>query len=514
MPTGTGACSSFDCLLPRHGCSTYRGDAQDPATCPELPVPASRVRQSADVAPQTDVHDGDRGRAPRQQAAPALREPIPAGLWLIPLKGRIPPEDRIAGTGKKEQVNSSMDTTPSAATAHASSDVSGVSASVLTDEMLARFSARAAGYDRDNVFFTEDFEEMSKAGYLRLAVPAELGGFGLRLSDVVQEQRRLGYHAPATALAINMHLYWTGIAADLWRSGDTSQAWLLEAAARGDVFAAGHAEGGNDIPVLLSTTKAERVEGGYRFTGRKSFGSLSPVWTYLGIHGLDTADPASPKVVHAFMPRDTEGYRIEETWDVLGMRATRSDDTILEGAFVPDRYVVRVVPAGAAGIDQFVLAIFAWALLGFGNIYYGLARRAMELTIASVKTKRSMALSRPMSYHAEVQHRVAEMGLAFEAIGPHLDRVAEDWSNGVNHGAAWPLKIFAAKYHAVEAAWRIVDLALEVSGGFGIFKRGELERMFRDARLGRLHPANSMLTHEIVAKTLLGISPDETPRWG
>ena len=60
----------------------------------------------------------------------------------------------------------------------------------------------------------------------------------------------------------------------------------------------------------------------------------------------------------------------------------------------------------------------------------------------------------------------------------------------------------------------VVDLALEVAGGFGIFRRSELERLFRDARLGRIHPANSMLTHEIVGKTLLGISPDEAPRWG
>jgi alkylation response protein AidB-like acyl-CoA dehydrogenase len=387
-------------------------------------------------------------------------------------------------------------------------------ASPLTDEMLARFSTRAATYDRDNTFFTDDFEELRQSGYLRLAIPAEFGEAGLRLSEVVREQRRLSYHAAPTALAINMHLYWTGVAADLFRAGDTSQTWLLEEAARGEVFAAGHAESGNDIPVLLSTTKAERVEGGYRFTGRKAFGSLSPVWTYLGVHGLDTANPSNPKVVHAFMPRDTEGYRIEETWDTLGMRATRSDDTILDGAFVPDRYVVRVVPAGAAGIDHFVLGLFAWALLGFGNIYYGLARRALDLTIENAKSKRSIALSRPMAYHAELQHRVAEMGLTFEAIGPHLERVADDWSNGVDHGATWPAKIFAAKYHAVEGSWRIVDLALELAGGFGIFRRSELERLFRDARLGRIHPANSMLTHEIVAKTLLGISPDETPRWG
>ena len=386
--------------------------------------------------------------------------------------------------------------------------------SVLTDEMLARFAKRAPQYDRDNVFFSEDFDELRQAGYLQLAVPTELGGSGLSLAGVALQQRRLGYHAAPTALAINMHLYWTGNAADLWRAGDTSQRWLLEAAAAGEVFAAGHAESGNDIPILLSTTKAERVEGGYRFTGRKSFGSLSPVWTYLGIHGIDTADPAKPKIVHAFMPRDTEGYRIDQTWDVMGMRATRSDDTVLDGVFVPDRYVVRVVPAGAAGIDAFVIGLFAWALLGFGNIYFGLARRALDMTLEAVKSKRSVGLSRPMAYHAELQHRVAQMGLAFESIGPHLDRVAEDWSNGVAHGAMWPAKLFAAKYHAVEDSWRIVNLALEVAGGFGIFRRSGLEQLFRDARLGRIHPANSMLTHEIVAKTLLGISPDESPRWG
>jgi alkylation response protein AidB-like acyl-CoA dehydrogenase len=386
--------------------------------------------------------------------------------------------------------------------------------SPLTDEMLARFAARAPQYDRDNAFFTDDFDELRRAGYLRLAVPRELGGAGLSLADAARHQRRLGYSAAPTALAINMHLYWTGVAADLWRSGDRSLRWLLEAAAAGEVFAAGHAETGNDIPLLLSTTKAQRVEGGYRFTGRKSFGSLSPVWTYLGIHGMDSGDPSAPRIVHAFMPRDTEGYRIEPTWDVLGMRATQSDDTILDGVFVPDRFVVRVVPAGAAGIDAFVLAVLAWALIGFGNIYYGLARRALDLTIETAKSKRSIALTRPMAYHAELQHRLAQMGLAFEAIGPHLDRVADDWSSGVDHGAAWPAKIFAAKYHAVEESWRIVDLALDVAGGFGIFRRSGLEQLFRDARLGRIHPANSMLTHEIVAKTLLGISPDESPRWG
>jgi alkylation response protein AidB-like acyl-CoA dehydrogenase len=119
-----------------------------------------------------------------------------------------------------------------------------VSRSPLTPALLERCRKRAAGYDRDNKFFSKDFEELRDAGYLRLPLPAEFGGPGLGLADVVREQRRLAYYAPATALGINMHLYWIGVAADLWRAGDRSMEWLLNEAARGAVFAAGHAESG------------------------------------------------------------------------------------------------------------------------------------------------------------------------------------------------------------------------------------------------------------------------------
>jgi alkylation response protein AidB-like acyl-CoA dehydrogenase len=386
--------------------------------------------------------------------------------------------------------------------------------SVLSDQLLARWAERAPIYDRENRFFDEDFAELRDVGYLRLNVPTELGGLGRLLPDVCREQRRLAYHAHATALAVNMHLYWTGVAADLWRAGDTSLEWMLKGAVNGEVFAAGHAESGNDMPLLLSTTKAERVSGGYRFTGHKSFGSLTPVWTYLGLHGMDTSDPAAPKIVHAFMPRASEGYAIKETWDTMGMRATRSDDTVLTGAFVPDKYIGRVVAAGAAGIDLFVLGIFAWAEPTFANIYYAIARRAFDWTIENVKKKTSLALSRSMAYHAEVQHSVAEMAMELEAIEPHIEKVAQDWADGVDYGAAWGAKLVGMKHRAVEGAWRVVDTAMDLAGGFGIFKAGGFERLFRDARLGRIHPANSALAHEFVAKTVLGINPDETPRWG
>lgn len=384
--------------------------------------------------------------------------------------------------------------------------------SVLSLDLLNRFASRCAEYDRENTFCHEDFDELKHVGYLTMPVPRELGGRGLTLAQVSREQRRLAYHAPATALGINMHLYWVGLVADLWRQGDKSLEWLLRETMAGEVFNAGHSERGNDLPVLLSTSKAERVAGGFKFSGHKMFGSLAPVWTRYGLHALWADADGGAKIVHAFMPRDTKGYRIVETWDTMGMRATRSDDVVVEGAFVPDRYIARIVPAG--GADAFVLGVFAWALLGFANVYYAVAKRAIDLALPSIKGKSSVAVSRTMAYHPGIQHAVANMMLAYDPIGPHLEQVAEEWSNGTDHGATWPAKIVSAKLHAVDACWKIIDLAMEVSGGAGMFKSNELERLFRDARCGRFHPANTFLTHEIVAKTALGIDLGEQPRWG
>jgi alkylation response protein AidB-like acyl-CoA dehydrogenase len=386
--------------------------------------------------------------------------------------------------------------------------------SVLSDSVLEYIASRSQIYDRENKFFSEDFEELRAAGYLKLAIPKELGGAGYTLAEIALEQRRLAYCAPATALATNMHIYWTGVAADLYRTGDTSLQWLLEEAAAGEVFAAGHGESGNDLPVMYSSAKAERVQGGYRFYGHKIFGSLTPVWTRLGLHAMDMSDPTSPKIIHAFMPRDTNGYRIVETWDVLGMRATRSDDTILEGAFVPDKYIARVLPVDWAGADLFVLNIFAWALLNFANIYAGCAQRAFDLTIKSATKKTSVAFAgKTMAHNPMVQHIVADMAMVLETMLPQLERVAGDWSSGVNHGGLWPSKIIAAKYSAVEGAKRVLNLALDVMGGSGVFKNSEFERLYRDVAMGGIHPANNPLTHEILGKTHLGLL-GATPRWG
>jgi len=365
---------------------------------------------------------------------------------------------------------------------------------VLTDELLERFRARAPVYDAESRLCSEDFEELVEAGYLVLAVPTELGGLGGTLAQECAAQRRLARYAPATALTTNTHLYWTGVAADLHRVGDRSLRWLLEEAVAGDVFASGHAEPGNDMALLSPTTRAERVEGGWRFTGHKIVASQSPVWTRLGIHGLDTADPDKATVVHAFLPRDAPGYRIVPTCDTLGMSLTRRDDAMLDSAVVPDRYVGRVVPIGIAEVDAFVLAISAWAQATVAAIHLGIAERAFELAVVGAKRSSSRAVRGRQSAHMPlIQHAMAEMAFELESMSAHIERVADDWSAGLDHGDSWSAKLAAVQHRATDGAQRIVDLALQVHGGAALFADHELERLWRDVRCSSGSPTGSPL---------------------
>src|SRR5690606_32518013 len=135
------------------------------------------------------------------------------------------------------------------------------------DDMLARFDERAPIYDRENRFFDEDFADLQRSGFLLASVPTDYGGAGLNLSGYIDALGRIAYYAPPTALAVNMHCYWTGVATDMIRMGDESCRWILQKAADGEVFAALHGEAGNDLPLLLAVAQATRVDGGWEISG-------------------------------------------------------------------------------------------------------------------------------------------------------------------------------------------------------------------------------------------------------
>ncbi|WP_308799141.1 acyl-CoA dehydrogenase family protein [Agromyces silvae] len=376
---------------------------------------------------------------------------------------------------------------------------------LLTDDLIERIRERAAGYDEHNAFFDEDLAELTAAGYLRALVPAELGGLGWSLDDAVRAQIRLGGAAPATALAVNMHLVWTGVAKVLRDRGDDSLEFLLREAAAGEVFGFGISEAGNDLMLFGSRTVAEPLPGGgYRYTGRKIFTSLSPAWTRLGTMGLDTASDDAPKLVYGFIDREDPDIRVLDDWDTIGMRASQSRTTVLDGAFAaPDRIVRRLDPG--PNPDPLVFGIFACFELLLGAVYTGIGGRALELAIAAARRRTSMKHDgRPLAADPDVRWRIADAALAHDAIEPQLVGLARDVDAQVDHGVFWFAKLSGAKVRATETAKHVVDQAVRVSGGSSYFTGSELGRLYRDVLAGIFHPSDDESAHATIANAWIG----------
>ncbi|MCU1477034.1 MAG: acyl-CoA dehydrogenase [Subtercola sp.] len=377
--------------------------------------------------------------------------------------------------------------------------------SIVSDELLQRVRSRAAGYDESNSFFVDDLAELQAAGYLRMFAPTSLGGLGFGLERVAREQVRLATAAPATALAINMHLVWTGVAKTLADRGDDSLFWVLREAAEGQIFAFGNSEAGNDLVLFGSRTRAEPQPGGaYRYFGRKIFTSLSPAWTRLGIFGLDDTDKAAPLLVHGFITRDTAGYEILDDWNTLGMRATQSATTVLDGAEVPADRVFRKLPAGPSA-DPLIFGIFANFEILLAAVYTGLAERALELAVDAAKRRTSMKNDgRPYSDDPDIRWKVAEAAIAQDGIYPQLEALSRDVDALVDHGALWFPRLVGLKVRATENARLVVDQALRVSGGSSLSSSSELGRLYRDVVAGLFHPSDGESAHSTVANAWLG----------
>lgn len=376
----------------------------------------------------------------------------------------------------------------------------------LDPELLSRIRSRAAGYDAANTFFNEDLDELRAAGYL---VPRSL-------LETARDQRLLAAHAPATALGINMHLVWVGVARVLHERGDASLDWVLEEAAAGELFAFGNSEPGNDLVLWDSLTTAtpvggEDAPGGWAFTGTKIFTSLSPAWTRLGVFGKAAAGlsganadgSGEARLIHGFLTRESSGWRSLDDWDTLGMRATQSHTTLLEGAVVPPERISRILPVGP-NADPFVFGIFANFLLLIGSVYAGIADRALELAVDAVQRRTSLRTGQPYSQDPDVRWRIADAALALDPLRPELEALAADVDGLVDHGTDWFRLLTGAKHRATEAARVVVDHAMRSAGGGGYRTSSELARLQRDVLAGIYHPSDTESIHSTVAANLLG----------
>ncbi len=374
----------------------------------------------------------------------------------------------------------------------------------LSDELLSEIHARAPQYDAENVFPQEDYDSLREAGYYSAFVPEEYGGAGLTLKEIAAEQTRLAKAAPATALGINMHQIIVGLARHLVDNGVEAGEQILRDAADGHLFGFGISEPGNDLVLFGSITKATpNDEGGYSFHGTKVFTSLAPAWSRLLTFGADSESEDAPKSVFAILHREDGGFEMKDDWHVLGMRATQSNTTILDGATVPASQVLSRVDPGPS-LEPVILGIFANFEILLAATYAGIGERAIEVAAEHVKKRFSVLNQTVYANDPAIRWRLAEAAITMDAVGPQIRELAELVTSDATPSMAWLPRLSAVKNVAAEASLRTVEQCIRACGGSSYYDKNELSRLYRDVLAGLFQPSDQESLHSAWANVVLG----------
>ena len=363
-------------------------------------------------------------------------------------------------------------------------------------ELGAMIRDYAERHDEEGTFVSEAYEILRESGYLKLAVPTELGGRGATIRQVAMAQRELARHCASTALASVMHHHVVLFTAWRLRRGMPG----AEATLRRVV---------NDGIVLVSTGgadqtrprgEAKRVDGGYSVSGRKIFASQAPVGTVMSTM-FPYEDPDDGRIVlNMAVPLASPGVTILETWDALGMRGTGSHDIELRDVFVPDERVLARRPHGKVdGPLQIILTI---AMPPIAAVYLGVAEAARDHAVAAVTAT-------PRGDDPTIQRQVGLMDtrlrVAGWALAGALQIAGDDPTPSMDTVAA----VMAAKREIALAGIEVCDLAMDVAGGAAYYRTSPIARCYRDVRGAKFHPFGPEETLVHAGRLALGRPADE-----
>jgi alkylation response protein AidB-like acyl-CoA dehydrogenase len=340
------------------------------------------------------------------------------------------------------------------------------------------FATRAAQHDREATDPVENYATLRQEGFYALNIPTELGGAGVGLLGWSLAAEELAQGCPSTALSFNMHL---SVVGPLMESSLVPLATKERLAKM--VVHEGKLIGGNFsepttsglVGTAVPLTRARRVNGGYRISGRKAFASMIAVADHVAVLAYPDEATAPTAAMILLVAREATGRRVEKVWDTLGMRATRSDFMILDECWVPDDALLLcsddILPFRRDGANWF------WG--SYTAVYLGVAVAAYKAIIKTVHDRTPPGFTQSLAYHPDVRRQVAEMSVDLEAA--RLLTYHSAWLSDT-HGPtpATLAALYRAKYFVGEAVTRITRTAMTLGGAHALLKTSPLERLFRD----------------------------------
>jgi 3-hydroxy-9,10-secoandrosta-1,3,5(10)-triene-9,17-dione monooxygenase len=338
----------------------------------------------------------------------------------------------------------------------------------------------------------ETIEDFARAGFFKVLQPARYGGYELPPSVYCEIARTLAEGCMSSAWVYGV------IAVHNW------QLALFDDRAAQDVW-------GADATARISSSympvgKVRRVDGGYRLSGRWAFssGSAHCDWVILGAVVPPDADNPQPEPRNFLVPR--ADYEIVDTWDVMGLCATGSNDIVVADAFVPDYRTIRELdmfeltcPGHKANTGSLYRIPFAQLFnRTVSTTSLGALRRALGAFIETTREKRATYTGERLARDTTIQQAVAEVERTLDELQLVLDRDLDELWKRADAGD-WPMLRRAEL--GVSTTWTVsrcvteIDKLMQFSGGKAIYRGNVVQRAFLDIHCARAHVANNPLPY-------------------
>lgn len=354
----------------------------------------------------------------------------------------------------------------------------------LARTLAEQFAARAEKADRTGTLPAEDVRALKESGYLAMNIPRQYGGPDLPLRTCVEAQLELAKGSSSTALVAAMQLQVMGGARMTRPWPEALYQRLCHEAVAGAMLInslASEPEIGSPSRGRFFATTATRTDDGYIVNGRKIWSTGGAHLTHM-IVGVALDDAPTNVLVES----SRSGIEVVKAWcDALSLRAADNHDVFFRD--------VRVPLDNLAARDGAPQRFVPWAPMLFATPYLGAGLAARDAVVRYALERVPKALGKNIAMLPKIQRLIGEVDMQLMAACALLLEVADE----ENAPAA---RVAAAKQFAVEVANAVTDQCIRIAGAAGLSRSLPLERLFRDARAGHMHPPNGDTAYETIGQ--------------
>lgn len=356
-----------------------------------------------------------------------------------------------------------------------------------------RIGPHVRAMDEAGLFRKELLHEMFELGLMGIEIPEEHGGQGGNFFQSVLAVEALAAVDPSAAVIVDVQNTIANNILLRWGNEEQKRRYLPKLA-RDTVAAFALSEAGSGSDAFALATRATRHGDHFLITGRKLWITNA---AEAGIYFLfANANPdAGHRGITCFMvERGFPGFQVGKKEDKLGIRASSTCELILDDCRVRAENVLGEIGQGY----KIAIQTLNEGRIAIGAQMTGLAQGALDHAIAYAKERRQFG--KPIADFQAVQFELAEMATDVEASR----LLVYNGARMRDAGLPFVTEAAMAKYFASQVAENVASRAVEIFGGVGFTKDYPVEKLYRDAKIGRIYEGTSNMQKMTIAKQILG----------